>query len=272
MTVHPPEAPQARASSALPPASLMACFLAALAPLVLFWMPLTLLRQLDAFLGFKRPIELAADAALAAWLLCLPALACALFAWGVGRAVPVARRALVTWCLALLAPMWLCVWQFGSSAWAWFRLVSGTALTLTPMTRVAAAALLLTLLAVALRRGLLASAVRRLVPNLLGLRGPLLVALAVSAGLLAWSPPRRSVETRPDPAAEQPVQAPDVYLITLDTVAAADAAVCGDGPTRMPQLRAFARQATCFSRHYTTANFTTPSTATMETGALPWNH
>jgi arylsulfatase A-like enzyme len=40
----------------------------------------------------------------------------------------------------------------------------------------------------------------------------------------------------------------------------------------MPELRRFAVGAWCFSRHYAASNFTTPTTSTLESGALPWTH
>lgn len=255
-----------------PPGRPMTLWLSSLGVLALLWMPLTLLRQLDAFLAFYRPAELARDVALATLVLALAALLGTLLALGIGRLAPQRHRSAVVWAIALGPPLWVCVWQFASSAWAWFRVVSGTVLTPSPALRVAVAVFLLVLLVIAARRGLLGAATRRLIPTLQSLRMPAVAMFAMAVAVLAWQPPKGLSGAEAAYAVTPLAGAPDVLLITLDTVAAADAAVCGDGPTRMPQLRAFAQQATCFERHYASSNFTTPSTSTMETGALPWSH
>lgn len=265
-----PDAPNLHGG--FPPGRPMTLWLSSLGVLALLWMPLTLLRQLDAFLAFYRPAELARDVALATLVLALAALLGTLLAVGMARLVPQRHRPAVAWAIALGPPLWVCIWQFASSAWAWFRLVSGTALTPSPALRVAVALCLVVLLVIAARRGLLGAATRRLIPTLQSLRMPAVAMLAMAVAVLAWQPPRGLWGAEAAHAVTPAAGAPDVLLITLDTVAAADAAVCGDGPTRMPQLRAFAQQATCFERHYASSNFTTPSTSTMETGALPWSH
>ncbi len=104
-----------------------------------------------------------------------------------------------------------------------------------------------------------------------------LAALCVSVGFLLLRPPAIAVpwhsplavptaQSRPDG------NTPDVYLITLDALSAVDANVCGSGRTLMPRLRQLATTSTCFARAYASSNFTNPTTATLETGVLPWTH
>jgi len=262
---------------ALPEASVFRGFCAAFAALAILWMPLALLKQIDAFLAFETVPELLRDMALALVILTLPAVAIAVLAAAVGRlaglagASPRLQRGL-RWTLVLLPIVWVCVWQFGSASLAWLRQVTGGQFALTSHGRVAAALVLLAGLALLARRGRWLKLFAHAIPALLSLRGPALLALAAAVVALLMAPPRLlradEVAGRADPQASQP----DVFLITIDTLSGPEAAVCGDGPTLMPRLRAFAAQASCFDRHYATANFTTPSTSTMETGTLPWTH
>lgn len=264
-------------STAIPSASLWRCFGAAHAALSILWMPWALLKQVDAFLGFLTPVELLRDVALALLLLAAPALAVAMVAMlgaalarRLGAGAPAANA--VAWGLLMVPVGWVCVWQFGSAGWAWLRTVSGTSLSLNSHLRVGAALALLALVFVLARRGRWRGLLSRAVQTLLSLRGLALLALALSCSWLLLQPPRLLAPVDAPIGAAVATERPDVFLITIDTLAAQDAMVCGDGPTLMPRLREFARQATCFDRHYASANFTTPSTSTMETGALPWTH
>lgn len=261
----------------LPPARFFSRFIVAFGALVLLWMPWVLLKQVDAFLGFLEPAELGRDVALAVLLLALPAAMLALLAGLVSRlgrrlGLSAAGANHLAWAAALLPVAWLCLWQFGSAALAWLRLTVAAGLTVSANARLAAMAGLLIALAVLWKTGALGRGMARLVPLLMGLRGPAVLSLLVSTAWLAWHPPRVMGWGAKAPAAVEAPAMPDVYLITIDTLAAEDAAVCGNGPTLMPRLREFASRAGCFDRHYATSNFTTPSTSTMETGALPWTH
>jgi len=264
--------------SPLPPASFVGCFIAGFAALALLWMPWVLLKQVDGFLAFQTPAELARDVALALLVLALPALLLAalsklldLLMVRLGSSAAAARG--VAWAVTVLPVSFLCLWQFGSASWAWLKLTFNPNIALTANTRLAAVVILVVAVLIGWRLGKLTRLMARLVPLLLSLRAPAVLLLVLSVGWLIWHPPRLlsqspvAVATAADTAAR-----PDVYLITLDTLAAEDAAVCGDGPTRMPRLREFAQHASCFERHYASSNFTTPSTATMETGVLPWTH
>ncbi len=248
------------------------------AGLIVLWMPVALLRQIDAFLGFETLPELARDAGLAAWLLAALALVLAatgrLLGFVIARATRASLGRAVAWSAVLLPVGWVCVWQLGSAGWAWLRMTVPQLPALGAGHRVAAAVVLLLALAWMIRSGAIRRLAQRWALALLGLRP--LAALGLAAGLwLIVALPPRVLPWRAAPAlAPPPAQKkPDIYFITLDTMAAADAAVCGEaGPTHMPSLKTFAMRATCFSHHYASANFTTPSTATMETGTLPWNH
>lgn len=261
----------------LPPARFFACFGVAFAALGLLWMPWVLLRQVDAFLAFQTTTELTRDIALALLLLTLPALLLAglssILAWLLRRlGASAARASVVAWATTLLPVSWMCLWQFGSASWAWLKLVTEGDFALSANARLIAVALLLLAFGLMLRGRRLSYVLARLVLPLRSLQAPALLLLLISAGWLLLHPPRMTGFGAPAASAPVQGQPPDVYLITIDTLAAEDAGVCGDGPTTMPRLRAFAGRASCFERHYASGNFTTPSTATMETGALPWSH
>ncbi len=67
---------------------------------------------------------------------------------------------------------------------------------------------------------------------------------------------------------------PSVLLLSIDTLAYADANLCSEagGAKVMPHLQALAAQSTCFRRAYANANATVSATASIATGVLPWNH
>lgn len=269
--------PATRSPSELPPASFFACFIAAFAALALLWMPWVLLKQVDGFLAFQTPAEFTRDVALALLVLAVPALLLAALSRlsgallaRLGSSAAAVRG--TAWALTVLPVSFLCLWQFGSASWAWLKLTFNPNIALTANTRLAAVVILVTAVIICWRLGKLTRLMARLVPLLLSLRGPAVLLLVLSIGWLAWQPPRVMGWVAPTPAAPVSQPRPDVYLITVDTLAAEDAAVCGEGTTYMPRLRAFAAQASCFERHYAVSNFTTPSAATMETGVLPWTH
>ena len=253
--------------------------MASFAALGIIWMPLVLLRQIDAFVAFLTPLHLARDAGLAYVLLLLPAALLASLGAATRRAATAfgARPELASglgWSVVLLPSVWVCSWQLAASAWAWLKAVTGAEWGIGPQGRVLASIALLCLLAVALRLlgpgGLLGS----LVTRLNGLARPALVLLLPAIAVVFLEPPRLSLggtSTASAPAAAR-LAKPDIYLITIDTLAEVDAQVCAEGETLMPRLREFAREASCFRNHYANGNFTTPSTSTLETGSLPWTH
>jgi len=276
MSLRAPEAPLLGKSGE--PGGGATMFMCCFAALGLIWTPLMLLRQIDAFISFMTPLELLRDGALAYVLLVIPAALLTLLALGLrgllrGIRVSPPTAHLLAWCVVLVPTIWVCTWQFAGSAWAWLKATSDANLSIGVQGRVIASLLLLGAMVWVVRargmRGLLAAIVMRL--N--GLSRPAQLLFVLALACLVIAPPRFLIDTgEPHAAAAQRDPRPDIYLITIDTLAEPDARVCGSGPTLMPQLREFAQQGSCFSRHYSSGNFTTPSTATMETGALPWNH
>jgi arylsulfatase A-like enzyme len=251
-------------------------FCCALSALVILWLPLALLQELDALLAFTLPARLLHDVAL---LLPMVAAVAALLAIAARAGAGVARllgrspatQATLAWALLLVPAGWLCAWQITRSVRLWLQSVSGITLSVGPHTRLVGIALLLLLMLLLWRRYGAAQLGARTIELLRALRVPSL-ALVVAGGVITlWSPPLVRGAATPG-AAGAARDAPDVLLISIDALAAEDAAVCGDGPTLMPRLRQWAGSATCFSRFYASANFTTPTTSTIETGTLPWTH
>ena len=66
--------------------------------------------------------------------------------------------------------------------------------------------------------------------------------------------------------------APDVYLISIDTLAAKDMSLYGYSLPTTPHLDAFAQRASVFDRFYANANWTTPAIASLLTGLYPPTH
>jgi arylsulfatase A-like enzyme len=261
----------------LPTPTLWALFGVALAALALVWLPLTVLQMIDGLLFLRRGSEVARDVALAWPLVAVPAAAFALLAWLVGRLlvgcrVRAERARVVAWAVLLAPVAWMCTWQLARTAWLWTKVTLDTGSSLTAEWRLAAVAVLAIVLTLAFtlraHRALDAA-----VHHLASLRRVAFVVLALA---LAWTladPPERigshTTPLAPPLAGERP---PDIVVVSVDTVAAHDAGACGAGDGFMPELRRFAARATCFSRHYASSNFTTPTISTLETGTLPWSH
>lgn len=276
--IHPKEGVGQGPEQVLRPSG-WAMFAACFAALGIIWMPLVLLRQIDAFVAFLTPLELARDTGLAYLLLLLPAAALAALGKLAARissalGAPAGWAASLGWAVVLLPTLWVCVWQLAASSWAWLRAVTGTDWSMSPQGRVLASLVLLALLILAMHRLGPGGLMRWVVSRLSGVAKPALALILPAVIAVMLDPPRFSLGgklTASTPAAVS-VSKPDIFLITIDTLAEQDARVCADGPTLMPRLREFAQRASCFRQHYANGNFTTPSTATIETGALPWTH
>ena len=246
---------------------------------MLVLVPVLVLLQVDALLVYRTSREVLRDIALLLLLAPVPAALLAALGGAVGgllRAVGWPRAGLTAaWAIVILPTAGLALWQLARAGAALVKGANEFHLSLGPTARgLAGAAIVLLLLGLWWRMGL-AQMLRAVLPPVLSLRPLALLTLAAAAGLVALQPtlPWRVAAARPplNAAAATPAR-PDVILITLDSLAAADAGVCGSGPTTMPRLRALAARATCFDRHYASANFTTPSTSTLETATLPWTH
>jgi predicted AlkP superfamily pyrophosphatase or phosphodiesterase len=66
--------------------------------------------------------------------------------------------------------------------------------------------------------------------------------------------------------------APNVVVLVFDALSASNMSLYGYPRETTPNLSRMAQNATIFHRHYTGGNFTSPGTATLLTGSLPWTH
>lgn len=265
--------------AAFPKPTAYALFSACLTGFVLFMLPLVLLQHVDALLAFTTGSRVLRDALLAASLAVVPALLLAALGkgahWAARRlGLDHGRADRLAWAVVLVPTAWLSAWQVARAGLAWLRPHLQSGMLGTPGDRVPLMLAMLALLALLAWRLGSARLVRFAVEPLFAMRPLAVLVVAVAWIANAVVPPAiAGGEGVARPAAAVPARAlPDVFLITIDTLSAADASPCGSGPTTMPRLRAFADQATCFSRHYAVSNFTTPTTSTMETGVLPWSH
>ena len=64
----------------------------------------------------------------------------------------------------------------------------------------------------------------------------------------------------------------NVILIVFDALSAYNISLYGYQRETMPNLARLAERAVVYHNHYAGANFTTPGTATLLTGTLPWTH
>jgi arylsulfatase A-like enzyme len=266
-------------SPALPPASPATLLAAAIVAVALLWLPLSVIPILDGLLFVASPLEVLRDLGLLWWLGLLPALAMAATAWLLARLARAAgargdRAHLTAWCVMLLPLTWVIGWLSARTAWQWARTLVGSEMLVTQEMRAVAVVLLAGALAWGLWRLTLRTAVARVAATLYGAWPAAAALLTLAAVPVAMRPPALlSGASAADAAvaASGPAR-PDIIMISLDAVAAADADACNPGSATMPRLARFARGAGCFTRFYAASNFTTPTTSTMETGLLPWSH
>lgn len=64
----------------------------------------------------------------------------------------------------------------------------------------------------------------------------------------------------------------NVLIIVFDALSASNMSCYGYARPTMPNLEKYLDRATVFHNHYAGGNFTTPGTATLLTGTLPWTH
>lgn len=64
----------------------------------------------------------------------------------------------------------------------------------------------------------------------------------------------------------------NVLMIVFDALTAYNVSLYGYGRDTMPNLSKLAKRATVFHNHFSSGNYTTPSTASLLTGTLPWTH
>jgi arylsulfatase A-like enzyme len=65
---------------------------------------------------------------------------------------------------------------------------------------------------------------------------------------------------------------PNVLILVFDTMSAPHLSLYGYGRETTPNLMRFADKATVYHSHYSEGSFTTPGTASILTGLLPWHH
>lgn len=272
-----PTAPSQALAGGLPAPRLWLLFCCALSALVILWLPLALLQEVDALLAFTTAGALLRDLALLLPLVAVVAGSLALLACAgaaaarlLGRSAAAQSR--LAWAVLLVPAGWLCGWQITRSVRLWLQSTSGVTLSVGSHTRLIGIVVLIVLMLLLWWRFGAAGLGRRTIDLLRALRGPSLALVGAGALATLASPPPLLRSAPPTPAMGGPGSKPDVILISIDALAAADAGVCGPGPTLMPRLRQLAGGATCFSRFYASANFTTPTTSTIETGLLPWSH
>lgn len=64
----------------------------------------------------------------------------------------------------------------------------------------------------------------------------------------------------------------NVVILVFDALSAYNVSLHGYGRETTPNLARLAKRATVFHNHYAGGNFTTPGTASLLTGTLPWTH
>jgi arylsulfatase A-like enzyme len=252
---------------------------------LVIWMmvivPVLVLLQIDALLIYRTTRQIVRDIALLLALCAIPATSLALAGrsmhWILGRLGRPQEGVTTAWSAVVLPTACLALWQLARATGVLIRPVNEFHVSLGPTLRGLAAAVIVLLVGGLWWRLGGGRLIKTLLPPVLSLRTPALLAWAVATSFLIFDahPVLRELAGPPAPLTEPLARGerrPDVLLITLDSLAAVDAQVCGNGPTTMPQLRALAERATCFERHIASSNFTTPTTSTLETGTLPWTH
>jgi len=260
------------------PTGWLPMFAAALVATCLLWLPLAVIPILDGMLFVASTLEVLRDLALLWWMGMLPAAALATSGWLVARAaalagVSAARAWLTGWCVVLLPLCWVFAWLAARMAWQWLRSIAGIELLITQEARATAVVVLASLLGWGLWRAGLVAVVTGAAASLASRWRFAAATLVLGAVPLALQPPS-VLWGSPAPAtgAAAATGQPDIFLISLDALAAADADACNPASGTMPRLAQFAQGASCFTRFYTASNFTTPATSTMESGLLPWSH
>jgi arylsulfatase A-like enzyme len=100
-------------------------------------------------------------------------------------------------------------------------------------------------------------------------RRTLLALGTASLGIIAWDTARGRSRFAVGPPAAAPRGAPNIILVTFDSLAAADMSLYGYDLATTPNLQAFAKSATVFRNYYSCSTFTTPSVASMLSGRYP---
>lgn len=73
-------------------------------------------------------------------------------------------------------------------------------------------------------------------------------------------------------SAQENQNQPNVLIVVLDALSARNMSLYGYPRDTTPNINEFASRAAVFHNHHSGGSFTTPGTATLLTGALPWAH
>lgn len=65
---------------------------------------------------------------------------------------------------------------------------------------------------------------------------------------------------------------PNILIVVFDALSASNMSVYGYGRPTTPNLERLADRAIVYHKHYASANFTSPGTASLLTGTIPWTH
>lgn len=64
----------------------------------------------------------------------------------------------------------------------------------------------------------------------------------------------------------------NILIVVFDSLTAKNISLYGYGRENTPNLTRLANRATVFHNHYASGNYTTPATASLLTGTIPWTH
>ncbi|MCR5885731.1 sulfatase-like hydrolase/transferase [Rhizobacter sp. J219] len=245
--------------------------------LSLVWLPLSVLEKIDALLAFLTWREVLHDVGLAVLLLSACAAILSALAWGVGtfaRLLKCSERTIrqIRWAFVYLPIALLCAAQFLYAAKLWIESVTPLKLTLaTPYKRGMLLALAVLVVLSLCRFGTLRVA-RSTVESALAMQFLAIATLAAATAFMTWHPPTigQAPPLARGPAPTEPL--PDIFLITVDSLAAEDANLCKPVPSTMPHLQRLAARSSCFTNFRAVSTITQPTTTTIETATLPWTH
>lgn len=244
-------------------------------PLVLLvWLPLAILTQLDGWRMFMAWAEIGSDVALLVLFFGLLALLWAAIWSAPGLFFRVGgRRATLAWYGAILPVAFLILWSMARAGKHWIEAV-GAGQLLAGDYRLAVALLLVgLLLALPWRMG--AERLRHALAQRLATPFRLSLGLLAFCLLLALAQGMRPHRHGPQDTPLQPVarqNLPHVLLLTLDALSAPDMSLYGYSLDTTPELVRFGKSAHVFENFLANANFTTPATTSIETGKYPWTH
>ena len=91
------------------------------------------------------------------------------------------------------------------------------------------------------------------------------------AGLFSASATLPTYFLKPD-TAESNANSPNVLIVVFDAWSASNISLYGYDRKTTPNLERLAEKAIVYHNHYSGGNFTTPGTASLLTGVLPWSH